>query len=152
MCVSNLCVYEILRREYDLIALAIFIRHLCANVQFPYHSKNSKKIDAMQIFHRALADMGVSSPVDKFRYIRSDAIVQCTIPIRFPNCYATFQYTILLPRFVKRPSAQGCNSTFVYPSIRLSNFSYASFASARGRRCQTTKDGFAFPAMMRSRR
>lgn len=50
------------------------------------------------------------------------------------------------------PVTQGCNKTFVYPSILLSNFSYASAASSRERLCETTKDGLALPAMIKSRR
>ncbi|KAJ7848197.1 peptidase S8/S53 domain-containing protein [Mycena leptocephala] len=39
----------------------------------------------------------------------------------------------------KTLSPQGCNNTFVYPSILLSNFTYTSAASLRDTLCETTK-------------
>lgn len=46
----------------------------------------------------------------------------------------------------------GCSSTLVYPSMRLSNFSYAVGASSSPTSWDTTNDGFALPDMIKSRR
>jgi hypothetical protein len=45
----------------------------------------------------------------------------------------------------------GCSTTLVWPSTRLSNFSYAVGASSRGSSWETTKLGVTLPSMMRSR-
>ena len=46
----------------------------------------------------------------------------------------------------------GLRITFVYPSMRLSNLSYAIGALSSGTTFETTKLGFARPAIIRSRR
>lgn len=64
----------------------------------------------------------------------------CIRRCRFPPCKLSYNGPF------------GWMRTFVYPSILLSNFSYAIGASSIPTSCDTTKLGFALPAMMRSRR
>ena len=98
---------------------------------------------------RVTKDRGTLIPLPAGAVLRHRVQVGPRLPPRTVGRLGTVPAArpTVLPREV-----YGCRTTLVYPSMRLSNLSYAEGAWSRGRSCETTKLGFARPSMIMSRR